>query len=141
MKVCLWSRVAMRVLLEVGSFPAFDADTLYAGARAADLHRFFSNKTTLAVTATTHENPELHHSGFAALKVKDAVVDALRDRMGHRPNVDVKNPTCLCLAPARTGCTPLCGSAASRCIGAATEWPWRRSPQESLAAAVLALGA
>jgi len=68
MKVCLWSRVAMRVLLEVGSFPAFDADTLYAGARAADLHRFFGGKTTLAVTATTHENPELHHSGFAALK-------------------------------------------------------------------------
>jgi 23S rRNA G2445 N2-methylase RlmL len=93
MKVCLWSRVAMRVLLEVGSFPASDADSLYDGARGVDMNRFLDGRTTLAVTATTHDNPELHHSGFAALKVKDAVVDALRDRMaGRRPDVNVKDP-------------------------------------------------
>lgn len=142
MKVCLWSRVAMRVLLEVGSFPAFDADTLYAGARAADLHRFFSSKTTLAVTATTHENPELHHSGFAALKVKDAVVDALRDRMGHRPDVDVKNPDVSLVLHLR-------GRDARLFVDLAGEPLHRRAYRvamadaplkESLAAAVLALG-
>ena len=142
MKVCLWSRVAMRVLLEVGSFPVFDADTLYAGVRAADLHRFFSSKTTLAVTATTHENPELHHSGFAALKVKDAVVDALRDRMGHRPNVDVKKPDVSLVLHLR-------GRDARLFVDLAGEPLHRRSYRvamaeaplkESLAAAVLALG-
>jgi putative N6-adenine-specific DNA methylase len=141
-KVCLWSRVAMRVLLEVGRFPASDGRTLYAGTRAADLSRFLDSKTTLAVTATTHESPELHHSGFAALKVKDAVVDALRDRLGHRPNVDVKNPdVCLVLH--------LRGSDARLFVDLAGEPLHRRGYRvamgeaplkESLAAAVLALG-
>jgi 23S rRNA G2445 N2-methylase RlmL len=142
MKVCLWSRVAMRVLLEVGSFPASDAGTLYAGTRAADFSRFLGNKTTLAVTATTHENPELHHSGFAALKVKDAVVDALRDRTGHRPNVDVKDPDVSLVLHLR-------GSDARLFVDLAGEPLHRRSYRvamadaplkESLAAAVLALG-
>jgi putative N6-adenine-specific DNA methylase len=142
MKVCLWSRVAMRVLLEVGSFSASDADTLYAGARAADLSRFLNRKTTLAVTATTHENPELHHSGFAALKVKDAVVDAIRDRTGHRPSVDVKNPDVSIVLHLR-------GSDARLFVDLAGEPLHRRGYRvamadaplkESLAAAVLALG-
>ncbi|MGC9984482.1 MAG: THUMP domain-containing protein [Polyangia bacterium] len=142
MKVCLWSRVAMRVLVEVGSFPASDADTLYAGTRAADFSRFLGSKTTLAVTATTHENPELHHSGFAALKVKDAVVDALRDRTGHRPNVDVKNPDVSLVLHLR-------GSDARLFVDLAGEPLHRRGYRvamadaplkESLAAAVLALG-
>jgi len=142
MKVCLWSRVAMRVLLEVGHFPASDARTLYAGTRAADLSRFLGGKTTLAVTATTHDNPELHHSGFAALRVKDAVVDALRDRMGHRPNVDVENPDVSLVLHLR-------GSDARLFIDLASEPLHRRGYRvamaeaplkESLAAAVLALG-
>jgi putative N6-adenine-specific DNA methylase len=142
MKVCLWSRVAMRVLLEMGSFAAADADSLYAGTRTADLRRFFGSRTTLAVTATTHENPELHHSGFAALKVKDAVVDALRDRMGHRPNVDVKNPDVSLVLHLR-------GSDARLFVDLAGDPLHRRGYRvamadaplkESLAAAVLALG-
>lgn len=92
MKVCLWSRVAMRVLLELGSFSAGNADELYAGTRRLEFQRFIDAKTTLAVTATTHDSANLHHSGFAALKVKDAVVDAIRDRQGSRPDVNTKDP-------------------------------------------------
>jgi 23S rRNA G2445 N2-methylase RlmL len=143
MKVCLWSRVAMRVLLEVGSFPASDAESLYEGTRTSDLARFFSAQTTFAVTATTHENVELHHSGFAALKVKDAVADALRDRMGgRRPNVDVKNPDVSLVLHLR-------GQDARLFVDLAGEPLHRRGYRvamgdaplkESLAAAVLALG-
>jgi 23S rRNA G2445 N2-methylase RlmL len=143
MKVCLWSRVAMRVLLEVGSFPAADAGALYQGTHAADLSRFLDGKTSLAVTATTHDNAELHHSGFAALKVKDAVVDALRDRMGgRRPNVDVKDPDVSLVLHLR-------GLEARLFVDLAGEPLHRRGYRvamgdaplkESLAAAVLALG-
>jgi putative N6-adenine-specific DNA methylase len=35
------------------------------------------------------------HSGFVALKVKDAVVDFFRDRSGRRPNVDSRTPDLL----------------------------------------------
>jgi 23S rRNA G2445 N2-methylase RlmL len=43
---------------------------------------------TIAVHATTQDNPNLRHSGFSALKVKDAIVDMLRDRSGRRPDVN-----------------------------------------------------
>ena len=90
--VCLHARVAMRVLVEVGRFEAFDADGLYAGARAVDWGTWLTARTTLAVAADVSDAPELRHSGFAALKVKDAVVDALRDAVGARPNVNPRDP-------------------------------------------------
>ncbi|HEY0712690.1 MAG TPA: THUMP domain-containing protein [Polyangia bacterium] len=92
--VCLHSRVAMRVLLEIGDGPLIteSADALYEGVRALPWADHLNAKATLAVSATVRDNPALAHSGFAALKVKDAVVDALRDRFGTRPNVDVRDP-------------------------------------------------
>jgi putative N6-adenine-specific DNA methylase len=143
MKVCLWSRVAMRVLLEVGSFQAPHADALYEGARGLDLTRFLDGKTTLAVSATTQDNEELHHSGFAALRVKDAVVDALRDRQaGRRPDVNVKDPDVSIVLHLR-------GEDAGLFIDLAGQPLHRRGYRvamgdaplkESLAASVLALG-
>ena len=122
--VCLWSRVAMRVLLEVGSFEARSADELYAGVRALDWAAHLNTRSTLAVSASVRDNPALSHSGFAALKVKDAVVDALRDRLGARPDVDPDDPDVpITLAPAR-GRSPAVprSAAASRCTAAATGW-------------------
>ncbi len=142
MKVCLWSRVAMRVLMELGSFPASDADELYAGTRALDFRPFFGAATTLAVSATTQDSPNLHHSGFAALKVKDAVVDALRDGRGSRPDVNPKDPDVSIVLHLR-------GSQASLFVDLAGEPLHRRGYRvamgeaplkETLAAAVLALG-
>ena len=49
--VCLHARVAMRVLWELGQFPAATADELYAGARAIDWKPWLTTKTTLAVSA------------------------------------------------------------------------------------------
>jgi putative N6-adenine-specific DNA methylase len=92
MKVCLWSRVAMRVLLEVGHFPAPDADALYAGARAVDWSPHLDARHTFAVSASVQDSATLRHSGFVALKVKDAVADALRDRTGARPDVNADDP-------------------------------------------------
>jgi 23S rRNA G2445 N2-methylase RlmL len=92
MKVCLHARVAMRVLLEAGAFHAGNADELYAGVRAIDWGAHLNARTTLAVSASVQDNAAIVHSGFAALKVKDAVVDALRDRLGARPDVDARDP-------------------------------------------------
>jgi putative N6-adenine-specific DNA methylase len=90
--VCLHSRVAMRVLLELGVGPAANADELYAGVRAFDWSQYLTTTSTFAVSATVRDNPALSHSGFAALKVKDAIVDALRDRLGARPDVNPEDP-------------------------------------------------
>jgi len=92
MKVCLHARSAMRVLLELGTFPAADAAALYEGVRGLDLAPWLTPHHTLAVRATVRDTPALHHTGFAALKVKDALVDAVRDRSGARPDVNAESP-------------------------------------------------
>ena len=91
LSACLHSRVAMRVLLPLASFPAPDAAALYDGVRAVDWTAWLTARTTLAVEASVRDSA-LTHSMFAALKVKDAVVDALRDKLGARPDVDPKDP-------------------------------------------------
>jgi 23S rRNA G2445 N2-methylase RlmL len=92
MRACLHSRVAVRVLAELGSFDAPDADSLYAGTRALPWRDWLTAKSTFAVHASVRDTPELMHSGFVALKTKDAVADALRDAYGARPDVDAKSP-------------------------------------------------
>ncbi|HET8724890.1 MAG TPA: THUMP domain-containing protein [Anaeromyxobacteraceae bacterium] len=91
MRACLWSRTAMRILAPVGAFPAPDAAALYEGVRGVDWSEWLTERTTLAVDASG-TSPGLTHTGFVALKVKDGVVDALRDRLGARPDVDPKDP-------------------------------------------------
>jgi len=38
------------------------------------------------------KRPGIHHSQFASLKIKDAIVDRLRQEQGERPNIDTENP-------------------------------------------------
>jgi putative N6-adenine-specific DNA methylase len=90
-KACLHSRTAMRVLLELATFPVDGPDALYEGARTVDWTEWLTEKTTLAVEATGLA-PGVTHTGFAALKVKDAVVDQLREKLGARPDVDTRDP-------------------------------------------------
>jgi putative N6-adenine-specific DNA methylase len=87
-RACLESRVAPRILAEVARFDADDADALYAGASAVDWSRFLTSDLSLSVSAVTAGTETFRHSGFTALKVKDAIVDQVRDRTGERPNVD-----------------------------------------------------
>jgi 23S rRNA (guanine2445-N2)-methyltransferase len=91
MRACLHARTAMRVLLELARFEAPTAEALYEGARAVAWEEWLTVRTTLAVEATVSSSA-ITHSGYAALKVKDAVVDALRDKLGARPDVDPKDP-------------------------------------------------
>jgi 23S rRNA G2445 N2-methylase RlmL len=90
-KACLHSRTAMRILLELATFEVDGAESLYEGTRTIDWTEWLTERTTLAVEATG-EAPGLTHTGYAALKVKDAAVDLLRDKLGARPDVDVKDP-------------------------------------------------
>ena len=91
---------------------------------------------------TRTEPQGLTHSGYAALKVKDAVVDALRDKLGARPDVDPKNPDVslvLHLAGVQAGLfLDLAGEPLHRrgYRVAMTDAPLK----ETLAAAVLSLG-
>jgi 23S rRNA (guanine2445-N2)-methyltransferase / 23S rRNA (guanine2069-N7)-methyltransferase len=91
-RACLWSRVASRVLLNLARFPVPDGDALYAAVRDLPWEAHLDPDGTLAVDATLNDSP-ITHSHFAALRVKDAVVDRLRDLHGRRPSVDRVRPS------------------------------------------------
>ena len=142
MRVCLRARVAVRVLMQLAEFEANDAAALYAGARAVAWRDWLTAKSTLSVHGAVRDTPALTHSGFAALKVKDAVVDVLRDAYGARPDVDTKAPDVgivVHIAAGKAGVfLDLAGEALHRrgYRVAMVEAPLK----ETLAAAVLALG-
>jgi putative N6-adenine-specific DNA methylase len=142
MAVCLRARVAVRVLMQLAEFDAPDGEALYAGARTVAWRDWLTDRSTLSVHGSVRDTPTITHSGFAALKVKDAVVDTLRDAYGSRPDVDTKSPDVgivLHLAAGRAGVfLDLAGEALHRRYYrvAMVEAPLK----ETLGAAVLALG-
>ena len=90
-RACLWSRLASRVLLPLAEGPAGDQEALYETARGVGWEEHLDVDGTLAVDCALTSSA-LNHSHFAALVVKDAVVDRLRDRFGRRPSVDTERP-------------------------------------------------
>lgn len=91
MKACLWSRIGMRVLLELATTPAEGADGLYDAVRAVPWEEHLTGRSTFAVEATVRSST-LTHSHFIALRAKDAIVDRLRSTRGDRPDVDTRRP-------------------------------------------------
>jgi 23S rRNA (guanine2445-N2)-methyltransferase / 23S rRNA (guanine2069-N7)-methyltransferase len=92
-RACLWSRSASRVLLPLASFPVRQVDDLYQGVAALPWLDHLGPDSTLAVDCVGAELPPgITNSHFAALRVKDAVVDALRRVAGRRPSIDRERP-------------------------------------------------
>jgi putative N6-adenine-specific DNA methylase len=87
----LWSRIASRILWRVADFSYRDESELYAGAKAVDWPRYFAVKRKIRVNVTAQKSP-LKSLEFATLKVKDAVCDLFRDKVGSRPDVDRASP-------------------------------------------------
>lgn len=90
-RACLWSRLASRILLPLAEFSAPSADALYEGAQTISWAAHVSPTGSLAVDSSVSQSA-INHSHFAALKVKDAIVDQLRDAAGQRPSVDTERP-------------------------------------------------
>jgi 23S rRNA (guanine2445-N2)-methyltransferase / 23S rRNA (guanine2069-N7)-methyltransferase len=90
-RACLWLRVANRVLLPIARFPAPDAERLYARAGAVPWEDHLARERTFAVHLDSAQS-QVSHSHFGALKVKDAIVDRLRERTGDRPDVRTERP-------------------------------------------------
>lgn len=90
-RVNYWSRIASRVLWRVGAFSYRDEKDLYEAARALAWPRYFSVQKSIRVNVTAQKSP-LKSLEFATLKVKDAVCDLFRDKVGSRPDVDRAAP-------------------------------------------------
>ncbi|MGB5958012.1 bifunctional 23S rRNA (guanine(2069)-N(7))-methyltransferase RlmK/23S rRNA (guanine(2445)-N(2))-methyltransferase RlmL [Pseudomonas sp.] len=90
-RLCLWSRLANRVLLVLKRFSMKNADDLYDGVHAVDWADHLAADGTLAVEFSGHGSG-IDNTHFGALKVKDAIVDKLRNREGLRPSVEKIDP-------------------------------------------------
>lgn len=90
-RCCLWSRLANRVLLPLGSWPAPDADAIYRAAAAVPWEQHFDVDSTFAIDFIG-TSQAMVHSHFGAQKVKDGIVDRFRDRFGRRPSVERDRP-------------------------------------------------
>ena len=91
-RACLWSRFASRIFLQIAEFTTPDNDTIYQKCSEIDWERHLDCDTTFAVNCTLSEKSVITHSRYAALRVKDAVVDQFRARMDRRPSVKTDRP-------------------------------------------------
>ena len=90
-RACLWSRLANRILLPLASFPCAGEEALYAGVAGIPWAEHLAAGGSLAVDFVSSRS-RLRHTRFGAQRVKDAVVDQLRNAAGGRPSVDRARP-------------------------------------------------
>jgi 23S rRNA (guanine2445-N2)-methyltransferase / 23S rRNA (guanine2069-N7)-methyltransferase len=91
-RVCLWSRLAGRVLLPLATGPAADGDELYATTNRIDWDTHLGVDGTLAVDFSGVSDT-IRDTRYGAVRMKDAVVDQFRARHGdRRPSVDTRAP-------------------------------------------------
>ncbi|MFY9509550.1 MAG: THUMP domain-containing protein, partial [Rubrivivax sp.] len=87
----LESRLAQRVLWPLIDGRYRDEHDLYDLGRRVDWGHWITPQQTLRVDVSAVRSP-LKSLNFAALRIKDAVCDTLRDATGERPSVDTQRP-------------------------------------------------
>lgn len=90
-RLCLWSRLANRILLPVARARVDSAQALYDVVASVSWHEHFGPEATFAVDFAG-TIPAIDNTQFGAQKSKDAVVDQMTARCGSRPSVDLRNP-------------------------------------------------
>lgn len=90
-RACLWSRLASRILMPIAEFDAPEDTALYHAVQTVDWREHLAIDGTLAVDANLFAS-QLNHERYAEQRVKDAIVDQLRDSTGARPSVDTERP-------------------------------------------------
>lgn len=90
-RICLWSRLANRVLFPISQFPVTDAHSLYLGIKKIPWFHHMESSGTVLVDFNGRA-PGIINTHFGAQKVKDAIVDRIRDKTGERPSVAKMKP-------------------------------------------------
>lgn len=89
--LCLHSRFVLRVLRHLTEFNAKNPDDLYRQCARFAWEDLIPVDGTFVVDATVHSEV-FTHDHFAALRLKDAVVDRFRGKTGQRPSIDRVRP-------------------------------------------------
>jgi putative N6-adenine-specific DNA methylase len=87
----LHSRLAQRVLVHLSTTPYRGEQDLYAAASEVAWEVWFTPRQSFKIEITAQHSP-LKSLNFAALKIKDALVDRFRHKTGVRPDVETRWP-------------------------------------------------
>jgi putative N6-adenine-specific DNA methylase len=91
MRMNLRSRIAQRVLWPMVDGEYRDEHDLYDLGRRINWAEWITPDETIRVDVTAQRSP-LQSLNFAALRIKDAVCDVMREMAGARPSVDTRFP-------------------------------------------------
>lgn len=81
------SRLVTRILAPLIRFRCHNPEYLYRKGMEINWQNFMSVDHTFSINANV-SNSKIRHSQYAALRLKDAIVDSFRENTGKRPNVD-----------------------------------------------------
>ncbi|WP_032094112.1 MULTISPECIES: bifunctional 23S rRNA (guanine(2069)-N(7))-methyltransferase RlmK/23S rRNA (guanine(2445)-N(2))-methyltransferase RlmL [unclassified Alteromonas] len=90
-KLCLWSRLANRVIWVLASGKANNAESLYDTAMTVDWQMQMDSRHTLSVQFVG-TNFAIKNTQFGAVRIKDAIVDTFVEEGLARPSVERRHP-------------------------------------------------
>lgn len=82
-------RTALRILVPIEEFTANTDQELYNEVKSINWPEYININQTFAIDSVVFSE-RFTHSQYVALKVKDAIVDQFKERLGKRPSVDPK---------------------------------------------------
>ncbi|WP_291327727.1 class I SAM-dependent RNA methyltransferase [Desulfovibrio sp. UCD-KL4C] len=85
MRLNLWTRCGHRVLYQLKKFKAATPDQMYDEVREMEWERILSPDDYLTITSSVITET-INDTRFANVKVKDAIVDKIREKLGRRPS-------------------------------------------------------
>jgi len=90
-RINLYSRTGMYVLKELYSFNASNDKILYEICKDFKWHKLIGINQTFSLKSKIN-SPLFNNSNFTTLKIKDAIVDSIKNQLGNRPSIDKYNP-------------------------------------------------
>ncbi len=84
-------RTALRVQKPITTFSVKTDDQLYSRLKKFHWENYLNVDQTFMIDPTVHSD-YFTHSHYAALKMKDAIVDRFKEKEGRRPSIDKDNP-------------------------------------------------
>ena len=91
-RACLWSRTANRILLVLSSFEVKTQEDLYKGVQKINWFEHIDPEDSFAVSFSAKNSQAINNTHFGALKVKDAIVDQMREKFQKRPGINTEQP-------------------------------------------------
>ena len=93
-RICLWSRLANHVLLDLTSFIVDSANEFYTALQTIHWADHVAPQGSLYINVTG-QHVQMNNTLFIAQRAKDAIVDQLRTESGERPSIDPDRPDIL----------------------------------------------